>query len=113
MLEGEFLKFNSNSGYTNGADFMQALSHFSYHHSNGQFLCDLQGGHYEDVYVLTDPVIMSSGDTKTFGATDLGEEGIGNFFAHHTSAIVSARVTGVSPTVPQFHREFHSLQAVQ
>lgn len=84
MLEGEFLKFNSNSGYTNGADFMQALSHFSYHHSNGRFLlCDLQGGHYEDAYVLTDPVIMSSGDTKTFGATDLGEEGIGNFFAHH------------------------------
>jgi hypothetical protein len=84
MLEGEFLKFNSNSGYANGADFMQALSHFSYHHSNGQFLlCDLQGGHYEGTYFLTDPVIMSSGDTKTFGSTDLGKEGFSNFFAHH------------------------------
>lgn len=39
---------------------MQALSHFSYHQSGRQYLfCDLQGGHYEDCYVLTDPVIMS------------------------------------------------------
>jgi hypothetical protein len=30
MLKGEFLKFNSNSGYISGSDFMQALSHFSY-----------------------------------------------------------------------------------
>jgi hypothetical protein len=84
MLEGEFLKFNSNSGYVNGADFMQALSHFSYHHSAGRYLlCDLQGGHYEDAYVLTDPVVMSNDNEKRFGATDLGSEGIDNFFAHH------------------------------
>ncbi|CAB9527770.1 Myosin heavy chain kinase [Seminavis robusta] len=85
MLEGEFLKFNSNSGYTNGADFMQeALSHFSYHHTGCKFLlCDLQGGHYADSYVLTDPVIMSADNEKAYGATDLGKEGIDNFFAHH------------------------------
>lgn len=84
MLEFEFLKFNSNSGYSKGADFMQALSHFSYHHSGGKYLlCDLQGGHYEDMYVLTDPVIISNNDEKVYGATDLGSEGIGNFFAHH------------------------------
>jgi len=84
MLEGSFLKFNSNSGYSNGADYMQALSHFSYQHSNGKYLlCDLQGGHYQDAYVLTDPVIMSSSNEKQFGATDLGSEGISNFFAHH------------------------------
>jgi hypothetical protein len=84
MLEGEFLKFNSNSGYTNGADVMQALSHFSYHHSGRRhLLCDLQGGHYNDAYILTDPVVMSSDNSKKYGPTDLGSEGIDNFFARH------------------------------
>jgi len=47
-------KFNSNTGWADisgGAwsDAMQALSHFSYHNSGGQFLlCDLQGGVYRD-----------------------------------------------------------------
>jgi len=48
-----FEKFNSNSGWTPVMDVwgeaMQALSHFSYHNSGGQFLlCDLQGGSYSD-----------------------------------------------------------------
>ena len=61
---------------------MQALSHFSYHHSNGEcLLCDLQGGRYEDCFVLTDPVVMSR--SRTYGVTDLGFAGISNFFAHH------------------------------
>jgi hypothetical protein len=85
MLEGTFIKFNSNSGYAKpGTDYMQALSHFSYHYTNRQYLlCDLQGGHYDDSYVLTDPVIMSSDNSKRFGSGDLGSEGIDNFFAHH------------------------------
>jgi len=63
---------------------MQALSHFSYHHTNGQLLlCDLQGGHYLDCYILTDPVIMSMDNSKQYGSGDLGKEGIDNFFAHH------------------------------
>lgn len=53
MIEN-FEKFNSNTGWadiTGGAwsEAMQALSHFSYHNSGGQFvLCDLQGGVYSD-----------------------------------------------------------------
>jgi len=49
-----FEKFNSNSGWTPTVsdiwgEVMQALSHFSYHSSGGQFLlCDLQGGSYSD-----------------------------------------------------------------
>lgn len=45
-----FEKFNSNSGwvssrYSDSINVLQALSHFSYHVSGGQFtLCDLQGG---------------------------------------------------------------------
>jgi len=84
MLEGDFIKFNSNSGYSDGADFMQALSHYSYYITNGKFLlCDLQGGHYSDCYILTDPVIMSADNSKEYGSGDLGKEGIDNFFAHH------------------------------
>ena len=53
MIEN-YEKFNSNTGWadiTGGAwsEVMQALSHFSYHNSGGQFLlCDLQGGVYSD-----------------------------------------------------------------
>lgn len=51
MIEN-FEKFNSNSGWTSGGEWsnaLQALSHFSYHNSGGQFLlCDLQGGSYSD-----------------------------------------------------------------
>ena len=84
MLEGDFLKFNSNSGYAKGFDFMQALSHYSYSHTGGKhLLCDLQGSHFEDCFVLTDPVIMSQDDSKQYGPTDLGKEGIDNFFVHH------------------------------
>lgn len=49
-----FDKFNSNSGWVNAAagdwgEAMQALSHFSYHDSNGRYLlCDLQGGIYQN-----------------------------------------------------------------
>ena len=61
---------------------MQALSHFSYHITAGQYvLCDLQGGVYESTVILTDPVILSK--TKEFGVTDLGPEGISSFFTTH------------------------------
>eukprot|EP00929_Paragymnodinium_shiwhaense_P092010 TRINITY_DN51887_c0_g1_i1.p1 TRINITY_DN51887_c0_g1~~TRINITY_DN51887_c0_g1_i1.p1 ORF type:complete len:489 (-),score=83.18 TRINITY_DN51887_c0_g1_i1:253-1719(-) len=83
MIVGTFHKFNSNSGYTDTSHaMMQALSHFSFHHTRGEcLLCDLQGGHYEDCYVLTDPVILSP--NRQYGSTDLGTKGIENFFSHH------------------------------
>jgi len=81
-----YVKFNSNSGWADGSTpwprVMQALSHFSYHVSGGQFvLCDLQGGIYSNAVVLTDPVILSR--SKTFGVTDLGAMGISSFFSNH------------------------------
>lgn len=81
-----FVKWNSNSGwsdeYTAWARVMQSLSHFSYHCTQGQFLlCDLQGGIYDKGAVLTDPVIMSR--TRAYGVTDLGAEGMSNFFSGH------------------------------
>ena len=82
-----YTKFNSNSGWSTDTTpwprVMQALSHFSYHKSGGQFvLCDLQGGVYHDGVVLTDPVVLSR--TRAYGVTDLGPDGIVNFFHHHS-----------------------------
>lgn len=50
----DFRKFNSNTGWVRfpgeqWSDVLQALSHFSYHHSGGErVLCDIQGGIYTD-----------------------------------------------------------------
>ena len=82
-----FEKFNSNTGWTpeetsSWIDVMQALSHFSYYSSNRLvLLCDLQGGIYRDGFVITDPVVMS--ESREYGPTDLGPDGIATFFAHH------------------------------
>lgn len=64
---------------------MQAVSHWSFHHTHGRYLlCDLQGGVKDDVATLTDPVIMSMAPTKEYGVTDRGPKGISTFFAYHT-----------------------------
>eukprot|EP00584_Thalassiosira_punctigera_P008859 CAMPEP_0172543664 /NCGR_PEP_ID=MMETSP1067-20121228/13992_1 /TAXON_ID=265564 ORGANISM="Thalassiosira punctigera, Strain Tpunct2005C2" /NCGR_SAMPLE_ID=MMETSP1067 /ASSEMBLY_ACC=CAM_ASM_000444 /LENGTH=329 /DNA_ID=CAMNT_0013330115 /DNA_START=57 /DNA_END=1046 /DNA_ORIENTATION=- len=81
-----YQKFNSNTGWADNDTpwprVMQALSHFSYHVSSGQFvLCDLQGGVYSNAVVLTDPVILSR--SKMYGVTDLGPQGISSFFSNH------------------------------
>ncbi|CAD7932216.1 unnamed protein product [Amoebophrya sp. A25] len=78
-----FEKFNSNSGAADAsAEVAQALSHFSYHLSDGrELLCDLQGGRSGNDYVLSDVVLMSA--EKKYGNTDLGLPGIENFCAHH------------------------------
>ncbi|KAI0180409.1 kinase-like protein [Hypoxylon sp. FL1284] len=81
-----YQKFNSNTGWTYEArtwgEVMQALSHFSYHVSGGQFvLCDLQGGVYRREVVLSDPVILSR--NRDYGVTDLGPDGISSFFSYH------------------------------
>jgi hypothetical protein len=85
-LGNSYEKFNSNHGMviesTTQGFSMPTLSHFSYHISGGQYLlCDLQGVKKNDRYILTDPAICSL--TETFGATDLGEDGIRSFFASH------------------------------
>ena len=60
----------------------QALSHYSYHASEGtELLCDLQGGRHDSSYVLSDVVIMSA--SKKYGITDLGVTGIENWLHGH------------------------------
>ncbi|KAB8211833.1 kinase-like domain-containing protein [Aspergillus parasiticus] len=82
-----YQKFNSNTGWNDDSrawgEVMQALSHFSYHISGGNYvLCDLQGGIYQHELVLSDPVILSR--TREYGVTDLGPDGISSFFSQHT-----------------------------
>jgi hypothetical protein len=79
-------KFNSNTGWNDDSrawgEVMQALSHFSYHITGGNYvLCDLQGGIYRDEVVLSDPVILSR--NREYGVTDLGPDGISSFFSQH------------------------------
>ena len=61
-IEGTYQKFNSNSGWSADAHpVMSALSHFSWHYSEGKFLvCDLQGSCDAGHYLLTDPVVLST-----------------------------------------------------
>eukprot|EP01083_Nonionella_stella_P215822 776405_1 len=84
-LHGNFEKFNSNTGWVkNNKSFINAFSHWTYHHSNGQYLvCDLQGvKNINNQYKLTDPVITSK-NGNIFGNTDLGIVGISNWFYFH------------------------------
>lgn len=83
-----FMKFNSNTGWVQRGvrkdimDIIQALSHYSYHISSGQFvICDLQGGYSRDVMTLTDPAVLSR--KQRFGPADLGPKGMSSFFYHH------------------------------
>jgi len=85
FIEGNYAKFNSNSGWVsedNEYRLMQALSHFSFHFTKGtRLLCDLQGGGYATRFVLTDPAMLSV--SKEYEQTDGGPKFMRNFFAHH------------------------------
>ena len=82
-IEGEYRKFNSNTGWVQDSDCItEALSHYSYHVSNGRYLlCDLQGGVSSDMFMLTDPVVHSL--TDEFGVTDGGKDAMDSFFSRH------------------------------
>ncbi|XP_038062563.1 alpha-protein kinase 1-like [Patiria miniata] len=87
-LEGKYVKFNNNSGYSEKADIATpaAFSHFTYHESNGTALvCDLQGVRSSSGYKFSDPAVNSKGTELGFyGSTDLGICGIVKFFKNHT-----------------------------
>ncbi|XP_038062503.1 uncharacterized protein LOC119732993 [Patiria miniata] len=86
-LGGQYVKFNSNTGYSDRADFASpaAFSHFTYHESNGEILvCDLQGVRTSSGYKFTDPAVLSGGpELGAYGPADLGKFGIVKFFLNH------------------------------
>ncbi|KAM5350272.1 hypothetical protein ACJ41O_006777 [Fusarium nematophilum] len=88
LIEGEYVKYNTNAAWVNTDDpydamsmAAQAFSHFTFERSQGRFLvCDLQGVGR----VLTDPGIHSR-DVNRFRLldTNLHEDGFFFFFASH------------------------------
>lgn len=93
-VNGTFSKFSNNCGYfVEDHDVLQAFSHWTHHITKGHLLVvDLQGVQRADGYILTDPAIHTGdvvaidkdGDYYVrFGNTNLGEEGMKEFFASH------------------------------
>lgn len=82
FIEGDYMKFNNNSGYVNSdaaRNTPQAFSHFSLVHSNHELLIiDIQG--VNDFY--TDPQIHTKSG-KGFGEGNLGQNGINQFVKTH------------------------------
>jgi len=82
FIEGDYKKFNNNSGYVNSEaarNTPQAFSHFSLVHSNQELvIIDIQG--VNDFY--TDPQIHTKSG-KGFGEGNLGKEGIYQFVKTH------------------------------
>lgn len=93
FIHGEYEKFNSNSGWSSGVgQTPDTFSHWTWVQSDGKHLvCDLQGhrgrpggptwNKSTDYYLFTDPVVMSR--TEEFGCTDLGTQGINDWFCRH------------------------------
>ena len=89
-IEGEYIKFNNNSGYVDKTQeirhpILQAFSHFSFCYSRGiLMITDIQGAVLSDKYLLTDPAIHTAAREKQLpDPTNLGTEGMAAFFATH------------------------------
>lgn len=84
-LEGEYQKFNSNSGWQDDSyPLMQAFSHFTFYNSGGdEIVCDLQGVDQvsEKVVQLTDPAILSV--RSRFGDCDIGHKKLIQWIRSH------------------------------
>ncbi|KAJ4224224.1 hypothetical protein NW757_014354 [Fusarium falciforme] len=88
LIEGEYVKYNSNAGWVNNDNpsdpvsmAAQAFSHFTFERSLGRFLvCDLQGVGR----VLTDPGIHSRDEDRfQLLDTNLRDDGFLFFFSTH------------------------------
>ena len=87
FIPGNFTKWCNNYGFISQeakttAITMPGFMHWSWVHTGGEMMvADLQGVRRDDGYTLTDPVILST--SGTYGATDMGIEGMAMFFLHH------------------------------
>ena len=87
FIPGNFVKWCNNYGFISQeakttAITMPAFMHWSWVYTRGEMMvADLQGVRRDDGYTLTDPVILST--SGTYGATDMGIEGMAMFFLHH------------------------------
>jgi len=90
FLQGQFYKFNNNTGFVdkwleNQHPIPQAFSHFSHTYSKGLLLVvDLQGEVEGCTYRFTDPAIHTADPEKHLkDPTNLGPKGMSAFFSSH------------------------------
>lgn len=86
-FDGRFEKWSNNAGFINEDSYsatLDAFAHWSYQATN-QYLVvtDLQGCHAGTEYVLTDPAVTCPADFDRFSLTNLGKQGLKEFFVSH------------------------------
>ncbi|KAL4471762.1 hypothetical protein ABPG74_008655 [Tetrahymena malaccensis] len=105
-IEGEYVKFNNNAGWTNfkfdePGLLSQALSHYSYQMTEGYLLIvDLQGVGG----LLTDPQIHCM-DQNRFGSGNLGYQGIFKFFLTHQCNKYCQNLNLIHPNISQLPKD--------
>jgi hypothetical protein len=124
-IRGEFTKFNSNTGWSSGADpIADAFSHWTWHATRGEALvCDLQGhrggadsggvslgGAHGFYYLLTDPAINSR--EQRFGFNDMGQAGIERWFSAHVCGD-ACRALGLQGARPRVTAAAHGVRVAR
>lgn len=98
LIEGPYVKYNSNNGFVNKDEYaatLNAFSHWTYQVTNHYLMVvDLQGVKSTSPtgprFALTDPALHCK-DVTRFCSTNLGNEGMHRFFrTHHCNSICKA-----------------------
>ena len=90
LIEGPYVKYNSNCGFVNKDDYaasLNAFSHWTYQETDGYLMVvDLQGVQITNPagpkFALTDPALHCK-DLTRFSCTNLGKPGMHRFFRTH------------------------------
>ena len=89
LIEGPYIKYNSNNGFVNKDEYtssLNAFSHWTHQITNGYLMVvDLQGVKItspEPKFILTDPALHCK-DLTRFCSTNLGNDGMHRFFRTH------------------------------
>ena len=99
-IPGTFKKWCSNYGFIDDeSSSLHAFMHWSWGYTRGEeMVADLQGVRNPHSFKLTDPVIISL--SESYGATDMGVEGMTMFFLKHQCNPFCQRFT--KPTLAHF-----------
>ena len=95
LIEGPYVKYNSNSGFVNKDEYaasLNAFSHWTYQVTAGYLMVvDLQGvkttSPTASKFTLTDPALHCK-DVTRFCSTNLGNDGMHRFFRTHHCNII-------------------------
>ena len=107
-LEGDFVKYNNNFGWTNLTgkpefnNIAQAFSHFTFEYTKGTLIMvDIQGVvDKKNILKITDPAIHSELYRKKFGITNFGQFGIVKFFRTHKCNDLCRKLGLIDPKSP-------------